>query len=84
MSDGNENDDIDYKTMYEDLKVKSEADVKTLNENIENLKNTLKTRDDKINELQTYICKNLSTPGKPSDNVSTFEDRYKNAIKEMN
>jgi len=73
-------EELDYKAMYEDLKISTDAEKETLNQDITNLKNTLSKKDEKINELQTYICKNLSTPNAPVEGQS-FEDRYKNALK---
>ena len=79
--------DIDYKALYDDLKTTADIMESTLKSDISKLNDVIKERDEKINQLQTYICKNLSTdkPGKGAGtDTSTFEDRYKSALNEMN
>lgn len=73
---------VDYEVLYNDMKVKHEADMTKLNEEIATLKNTLSQRDAKVDELQTYICRHLSTPGSSVQHTDSFEDRYRQAVVE--
>ena len=86
-TDETQDNDIDYKALYDDLKTTADSMESTLKSDISKLNDAIKERDEKINQLQTYICKNLSTdkPGKGAgSDTSSFEDRYKNALKDMN
>lgn len=76
-------DEIDYKALYEEMKTKYDAIESGFKKELETLKTEMSAKDTKIGELQTYICKNLTTENPPKENasLSSFEDRYKNAIK---
>ena len=77
--------EIDYKQLYDDLKTTADSMEKTLRTDIENLKTTITDKDAKISELQTYICKNLTSDKSSVQGAEkySFEDRYKNALKQM-
>lgn len=82
---GESGKEIDYKQLYDDLKTTADSMEKTLRTDIENLKTTITDKDAKISELQTYICKNLTSEKNSVQGAekSSFEDRYKNALKQM-
>ena len=77
-------DEKDYQKMYDDLKTESESKIATMENDIAELTKGLDERDKKISELQTYICKNLTSPENPNRNAGgdDFIDKYKAAINE--
>lgn len=53
---------------------------------IEKLKTSVTEKDSKITELQSYICKNLTTPREPQnglDDVIDFADAYRKTLSEI-
>lgn len=82
---GESGKEIDYKQLYDDLKTTADSMETTLKKDIENLKSTITDKDAKISELQTYICKNLTSDKSSVQGADkpSFEDRYKNALKQM-
>ena len=63
-----------------------ESENATFKADIEKLTKSVTEKDNKISELQTYICKNLTTPREPKkDNidVSSFADLYKETLSQM-
>lgn len=63
-----------------------ESENATFKADIEKLKTTVTEKDSKISELQTYICKNLTTPRetkKDTIDVSSFADLYKETLSQM-
>lgn len=63
-----------------------EAENNTFKADIEKLKTTITERDGKITELQTYICKNLTTPvteKKDVGGVKDFATLYKETLSEL-
>ena len=76
-------EEVNYKDEYDKLKLESDSKINTMNNEIAQLTQGLTERDKKISELQTYICKNLTTPkstggAEPMD----FDELYKSAIDE--
>ena len=63
-----------------------ESENATYKADIETLKNTITTKDTKITELQTYICKNLTTPKSPNSGTTEIKDfnaMYKETLSKM-
>ena len=63
-----------------------ESENATYKADIENLKGTIATKDTKISELQTYICKNLTTPKTPTSGTTEIKDfnaMYKETLSNM-
>ena len=60
-----------------------ESENATYKADIETLKGTIATKETKISELQTYICKNLTTPKDPntgSTEIKNFATMYKETL----
>lgn len=75
-------DEEEMKAMITQL----ESENATFKADIEKLKTTVTEKDSKISELQSYICKNLTTarePRKDDIDVSSFADLYKETISQM-
>ena len=63
-----------------------ESENATYKADIENLKGTIATKDTKISELQSYICKNLTTPKTPNSGTTEIKDfnaMYKETLSKM-
>ena len=63
-----------------------ESECATYKADIEKLKSDIATKDTKIGELQSYICKNLTAPRDPNagSGVKEFADVYKETLSKMN
>ena len=63
-----------------------ESECATYKADIEKLKTDIATKDTKIGELQSYICKNLTAPRDPNagSGVKDFADVYKETLSNMN
>ena len=63
-----------------------ESECATYKADIEKLKSDIATKDTKIGELQSYICKNLTVPRDPNagSGVKDFADVYKETLSKMN
>lgn len=63
-----------------------ESECATYKADIEKLKTDIATKDNKIGELQSYICKNLTAPRDPNagSGVKDFADVYKETLSKMN
>ena len=63
-----------------------ESECATYKADIEKLKTDIATKDSKIGELQSYICKNLTAPRDPNagSGVKDFADVYKETLSTMN
>ena len=63
-----------------------ESECATYKADIEKLKSDIATKDSKIGELQSYICKNLTVPRDPNagSGVKDFADVYKETLSKMN
>ena len=65
-----------------------ESECATYKADIEKLKSDIATKDSKIGELQSYICKNLTAPRDPNagsgSGVKDFADVYKETLSKMN
>ena len=62
-----------------------ESECATYKADIEKLKSDIATKDTKIGELQSYICKNLTAPRDPNagSGVKDFADVYKETLSKM-
>ena len=62
-----------------------ESECATYKADIEKLKSDIATKDTKIGELQSYICKNLTVPRDPNagSGVKDFADVYKETLSKM-
>ena len=63
-----------------------ESECATYKADIEKLKSDIATKDSKIGELQSYICKNLTAPRDPNagSGVKDFADVYKETLSKRN
>lgn len=64
---------------------KLESENATYKTDIEKLNSTVTEKDNKIVELQSYICKNLTSPksGTGPDEITDFVSLYKETISEL-
>lgn len=72
--------------MEDDEKIKLESEIATLKADLDKANATIEDNNTKISELQTYICKHLSSPetktNAPTEDVKDFATLYADAIAE--